>query len=254
MCPPFRQNPRKRTVAREDVAGDSTAHAEALQTTTRCTASAFPVLPLPPRCCVKADTLQEEMVDKLTNAHGKARGRVTDPPVKAFKDAVNMLSMSVRDAQQQGSRGEDEDIHEMLANLDITPGEAASEEAMDAIRVWATVKDKEDVAEAMRGDAAEEITARLAGTHVDATSKEEKKEEEDNDDESTEPGRGAPPAYAELSPHFGVLESAVEECGNKDAAFYLSKARMSMIAAHSAKRTRQTDLREFVSAEVVETE
>ena len=46
----------------------------------------------------------------------------------------------------------------------------------------------------------------------------------------------------------------MEECGNKDAAFYLSKARMSMIAAYSAKRTRQTDLREFVSAEVVETE
>ena len=116
------------------------------------------------------------------------------------------------------------------------------------------MEDEEDVAEAMQGDAAEEITARLAGTHVDANSKEENEEEEDDDDESTEPGRGAPPAYAELSPHFGVLERAAEECGNKDAAFYLSKARMSMIAAHSAKRTRQTDLREFVSAEVVETE
>ena len=189
-------------------------------------------------------------MDKLTNAHGKARGRVTDPPVKALKDALNMLSMSVRDAQQQGSRVENEDIREMLANLDITPGEAASEEAMDAIRVWATVEDEEDV----REDAAEETTARLAGTHVDANSKEEKEEEEDNDDESPEPGRGAPPAYAELSPHFGVLEKAAEECGNKDAALYMSKARMSMIAAHSAKRTRQTDLREFVSAEVVETE
>ena len=91
-------------------------------------------------------------MDKLTNAHAKARGRVTNPPAKALKDALNMLSMSVRDAQQQGSRVEDEDIREMLANLDITPGEAASEEAMDAIRVWATVEDEEDVAEAMRGD------------------------------------------------------------------------------------------------------
>ena len=186
-------------------------------------------------------------MDKLTNAHGKARGRVTDPPVKALKDALNMLSMSVRDAQRQGSRVEDEDICEMLANLDITPGEAAGKEAMDAIRVWATVENEEGVAEAMRGDAVEEITARLAGTHVDADSEEEKEEEEDDDDESTEPGRGAPPSYAELSPHFGVLERAPEECGNKDAAFYLSKARMSMIAAHSAKRTRQTDLREFLS-------
>ena len=165
-----------------------------------------------------------------------------------------MLSMNVRDAQEQGSRVEDEDIREMLANLDITPGEAASEETMDAIWVWATVEDEEDVAEAMRGDAAEEITARLTGTHVDAISKEEKEEEEDDGDEIPEPGRGALPAYAEMSPHFGVLKRAAEECGNKEAAFYLSKARMSMIAAHYAKRTRQTDLREFVSAEVVETE
>ena len=69
--------------------------------------------------------------------------------------------------------------------LDITTGEAASEEAMDAIRVWATVEDEEDVADVMRADAAEEITARLAKTHVDANSKEEKEEEEDDDDEST---------------------------------------------------------------------
>ena len=59
-------------------------------------------------------------MDKLTNAHGKARGHVTDFPVKALKDALNILSMSLRDAQQQGSRVEDEDIREMLANLDIT--------------------------------------------------------------------------------------------------------------------------------------
>ena len=212
-------------------------------------------VPLPPRRFVKADTLPEEMADTLTNAHGKARGRgVTDPPVKAFKDALNMLSMSVRDAQQQGSRVEDEDIREMFANLGITPGEAASEEAMDASRTWATVEDEDGVEEAMGGDAAEEITARLAGTQVDANSKEEKEKEEDADDESPEPGRGAPPAYAELSPHLGVLKKAAEEFRNKDAAFYLSNARMSMIAAHSAKRTRQTDLREFVWAEVVETE
>ena len=56
--------------------------------------------------------------------------------MKALKDTLNMLSKSARDAQQQGSRVEDEDIREMLANLDITPGEAASEEAMDTIRVW----------------------------------------------------------------------------------------------------------------------
>ena len=62
---------------------------------------------------------------------------------------------------------------------------------------------------------------------------------------------GAPPVYAELSSHFGVLERAAEESGNGDAAFYLSKARIAMIAAHAAKRTRQADLRKFVATELV---
>ena len=39
---------------------------------------------------------------------------------------------------------------------------------------------------------------------------EEDEKEEDDGDESTGRGRGAPPAYAELSPHFGVLESGGE--------------------------------------------
>ena len=78
--------------------------------------------------------------------------------------------------------------------------------------------------------------------------------EEDDGDESTGRGRGAPPAYTELPSHFGVLESAAEESGNGDAAFYLLKAKMTMIAAHAAKRTRQADLREFVATELVGTE
>ena len=64
-------------------------------------------------------------------------------------------------------------------------------------------------------------------------------------DENTGRERRAPPAYDELSPHFGVLEAAAEESGNGDAAFYLTKAKMAMIAAHSAKRVRQADMREF---------
>ena len=82
---------------------------------------------------------------------------------------------------------------------------------------------------------------------------EEEEKEEDGGDESTERGRGAPPAYAELSSHFGVLEREVEESGNGDAAFYLPKARMAMIAAHAAERTRKADLREFVATELVGT-
>jgi len=47
----------------------------------------------------------------------------------------------------------------------------------------------------------------------------------------------------------GILERAAQDSGNADAALYLSKARMAMIAAYANKRTRQADLREFVSTE-----
>ena len=124
---------------------------------------------------------------------------------------------------------------ELLVNLDVTPGEAADEVAMNAIRVWATVEDEDDVVEAMRRDTAEENMTRLTGTHIDADSEEEEENEEDDGDESTGRGRGTPPAYAELSSHFGVLERAAGESGNGDATFYLSKAGMAIIAAHAAK-------------------
>ena len=34
---------------------------------------------------------------------------------------------------------------------------------------------------------------------------------------------------------------------NADAAFFLTKAKMAMIAAHSARRVRQADMREFAA-------
>ena len=117
-----------------------------------------------------------------------------------------------------------------------------------------TVEDEDDVVKAMRGDAAEEITARLAGTHTDADTEEEEEKEEDDGDESTGRGRGAPPTYPELSSHFGILKRAADESGNGDATFYLSKAWMAIIAAHAAQRTRQADLRGFVATELVGTE
>ena len=93
----------------------------------------------------------------------------------------------------------------------------------------------------------------LAGTLALSDSEEEaegeEEEKEDGGDESAERGRDAPPAYAELSAHFGVLESAAEKSGNADAAHYLSKARMAMILAHAARRTRQADMREFIATE-----
>ena len=72
---------------------------------------------------------------------------------------------------------------------------------MKAVQLWGTVEDEHDVLEAMRRDAAEELTALLAGKSIGNDSEVEEEEDEENeeeDDESTGRGRGAPPSYGEL--------------------------------------------------------
>ena len=78
-------------------------------------------------------------------------------------------------------------------------------------------------------------------------SDEKEDEEEGGGHENTGRKRRAPPAYDELSSHFGVLKAAAVESGNGDAAFYLTKEKMAMIAAHSAKRVRQANMRQSVA-------
>ena len=118
---------------------------------------------------------------------------------------------------------------------------------MNAIHGWATIEDDDGVVEALRLDTVDDMAAQLAGTHVSTGGEEKDEEEEGGGDENTGRERRAPPAYDELSSHSGVLEAAAEESGNRDAAFYRTKAKMAMIAAHSAKRVRQADMREFVA-------
>ena len=186
------------------------------------------------------------MAAELTNLHGKTQARIHEPALRSLTKSVHSLSTSVHDAQQQGSRIEDEDLSEMFAEINVSPGEPAPEEAVDLVQAWATIEDDDDVVEAFRQDAADEMTAQLAGTHLSTCREEESEDEADSDHEDTGGGRRAPPAYGELSSHFGVLEVAARESGNGDAAFHLSKAKMAMIAAHAAKGVRQTDMREFV--------
>ena len=147
----------------------------------------------------------------------------------------------MRDAQQQGSRIVDDEISELLAELDIEPGKPVAEESVNAIHGWATIEDDDEVVEALRLDTVDDMAALLSGTHV-STGGEEEEEEEGGGDENTGRERRVPPAYDELSSHFSALVAAAEESGNRDAAFYLTKAKMAIIAAHSAKRVRQADM------------
>ena len=150
------------------------------------------------------------------------------------------------DAQQQGSRIVDK-ISELLAKLDIEPGTPVAEEAVNAIHGWATIEDDDEVVKALRLDTVDDMAALLAGTHVSTGGEEKDEEEEGGGDENTGRERRAPPAYDELSSPFSVLAAAAEESGNRDAAFYKTKAKMAMIAAHCAKRVRQADMSEFVA-------
>ncbi|CAB1118976.1 unnamed protein product [Ectocarpus sp. CCAP 1310/34] len=89
------------------------------------------------------------------------------------------------------------------------------------------------------------MTALLAGTNL-STGGDDEEDEQDQGGGGENTGREcraprAPPGYEELSSHFGALEVAAEDSsGNGDAAFYLTKAKMSTIVAHSARRVRQT--------------
>lgn len=191
---------------------------------------------------MKAKTLPEEMEAQLTAVHGKPRDRVIDPAVEALTKTLNNVSSRVHETQQQGSPAVDTELTDLLANLDIIPGEGANGAAKRAAEVWATVEDQDDVVEALRLDAVDRMTAQLAGTLIE----DDKDDEDEDGDESTGRGERAPPAYVELSSHFGVLEKAAALSGNGEAALFLAKARMAMIAAHAAKPARQADLREFV--------
>ena len=91
------------------------------------------------------------------------------------------------------------------------------------------------------------MAALLAGRRVSTGREEKDEEEEGGGDKNMGRERRASPAYDELSAQFIVLEAAEEESSNRDAAFYLTKAKMAMIAAHSAKLVRQADMREFLA-------
>ena len=73
-------------------------------------------------------------------------------------------------------------------------------------------------------------------------------EKEESHGESTGWGGIAPPPYTQLSQYFGPLERAAEEFANREAAFYLQKAKLAMIKAHAPKPVRQSDIRAFVEA------
>lgn len=161
---------------------------------------------------MKAKTLPGKMQAHLTAVHAKPTNRVVDPAVEALKETLNDVISRVHETQQQGSPAEDTELNDLLANLDMTPGEAANDTAKRSAEVWATVENQDDVVEALRLDTVDRMTAELAASLI-----EDDKDDED-EDESTGRGERAPRAYVELSSHFGVLDKVVALSGNGEAA------------------------------------
>ena len=177
-------------------------------------------------------------------AYGKSRASGKDPAVDGFMKTLNMVSVRVHQAQEEGSPVTDTEIIELLANLDITPGGHADESVEQKAQEWATTEDQENVIEAMKSYAADDLTNTLAGIHMEK--KESSDGEEDgSDDGSTGGGGSEPPSYADLSQHFGTLEKYASGCGLTEASYFLKKARMVVIEAHASKPAREADVREL---------
>ena len=94
--------------------------------------------------------------DSARGSSRKKRDGVKGPGAEALTATLNTLSSRVHEAAQRGSTNTE--CSDLLANLDITLGEPANEAAIRAAQVWASVEDENDVVEAMRADAAENIT------------------------------------------------------------------------------------------------
>ena len=164
--------------------------------------------------------------------------------MEALTETLINLGSRVHKAEEQGSPVEE--LGGLLPNMGSTPGEPANAAAIQAAQFWATAEDQDDIVEAMREDAVEEMTAQLIGTSVDGGDVPEQEEEAGGDESTGRAGGGAPPAHPELPSHFGVLETAAGESGNGEAVSYLTKARMAMVAVHASNRTREADLRKFI--------
>ena len=123
------------------------------------------------------------MEAELTAEHGKVVQHGSKDPVKELAETLNKLTSRVHEAKDHGSPA-DTELVDVLVNLDINPGEAADEAAIQAATVWALLEDQEDVVEAVRLDAVDEMAEPLSITFEEegGISDDERKE---SDGEST---------------------------------------------------------------------
>ena len=162
-------------------------------------------------------------------------------------DALNALSVGVHVAAS-GPRVVDEELSDVLAHLDITPGQPAHSAAIRAAEEWAELEEQGEVAKALAQDANVVFLEKVRNTFVEDISLSDDEPEPDSmEGAESAGGRGvkAPPSYAELSSPLGHLEQHAESCGTHEAGHNLRTATVRFFAARTANLARQSDSRSF---------
>ena len=165
-------------------------------------------------------------------------------------DALNALSVGVHVAAS-GPGVVDAELSDVLAHLDITPGQPAHSAAIRAAEEWAELEEQGEVAKALAQDANDVFLEKVGNTFVEEISLSDDEPEPDSTEDAESAGSRAvkaPPSYAELSSLFGPLERYAESCGIHEAGHFLRKAKMRFLAARAAKPALQSDLRSFTSS------
>ena len=137
---------------------------------------------------------------------------------------------------------DDAELCEVLAELDITPGQAPNGAAMAAVKSWALIEDHEDVITALRLDAQDEIVNRVGLLECNAEGAKEGtpgvSSDESEAEEGTKIGGGVPPPLSNLLVHFGQLEEYAEASSNDEACHALRRAKMAFIRAYAQRSTK----------------
>ena len=99
------------------------------------------------------------------------------------------------------------ELSDVLAHLDITPGQPAQSAAIRAAEEWAEMEAQSEVAKALAQDANDVFLEKVGNTFVEISLSDDEPEPDSMEDAESAGSRAvkAPPSYAELSSLFGPL-------------------------------------------------
>lgn len=148
---------------------------------------------------------------------------------------------------------QDSEMCEVLSRLGIVPGTPATPAAIGELESWVQLEEQDELVKTLAADREEILIEKMNDKFTEESDSESEEEKLDDTGEVESAGGGelmAPPPNSDLSGFFGPLlvEQFAQSAGNSEAGYFLRKAKMSFLAAHAAKPTRQSDIRAFVDS------